>query len=392
MKTGIVVGASEEAIFGIKTAKKMGIKVYAFDGNEKAEGLSFADEKRVLDIRDYHNIVEGLQGIKPDVVIPVPIGRYLISGAALNDFYGLKGISNKAAELCTDKYIFHKRLSERGLRKGKCILITQRTSIKDINFCDVEFPAIVKPRYGSGSRGVVLCNTEKEIKKYFSREEVVEEDYILESAFHGTEYGVDGAIIDGRLHLLLIREKINTGYPARQCIGYIAVTEENEFTKMVYEYLSNVARAIELNHTLFHADIMARNNELFVIEISGRPSGHRLHNIFTPMVTAVNMVEEYLKYSIGKTYSFDVKERKKMMIRFFDFSDCRMEALPSEKEVKELDYVRDYVCNIQCGQWLEKVVDGHSIMRRGYFIVEGISKDDLLKKSDFILNLFQYSS
>ena len=49
-------------------------------------------------------------GYEPITILPVPIGRYLITTGSINDYYKLDGVSYKAADLCTDKLLFHKKL------------------------------------------------------------------------------------------------------------------------------------------------------------------------------------------------------------------------------------------------------------------------------------------
>lgn len=389
MKKGLIIGASSESIFGIETAKKMGINVSAFDGDESAKGLEYAEEAFVTDIRNPKNIIEIIGKEKPDVVIPIPIGRYLISGAAINDYYGLKGISKDAAELCTDKYEFHKKLSEHGLRSGDCVLIEEGMDCTLIDYSIVSYPVILKPRYGSGSRSVGCYSSEAELKDAFKNQKYAGEDFVLESAFEGTEYGIDGAVIDGKLYLVLIREKLLTDFPARQCVGYISITEKNDFTEGMYNYIAKITEILGMNNTIFHADIMYSESEYFAVEISGRPSGHRLHDVFTPLVTGVNMIEQYLKFALDSEYSFEIDKRRKMMIRFFDFSDCEILSIPDEKEIEKLGFVERYECNIKKNQWMQKVVDGHSIMGRGFFIVNGCDKDEMISRSNKVLEMFE---
>ena len=110
-KVALVIGASSESVFAINEAKKAGLKVVAFDGNKDAIGLKLADVSYVVDIRDPKNIIEKLMGeYEPIMILPVPIGRYLITTGSINDYYKLDGVSYKAADLCTDKLLFHKKL------------------------------------------------------------------------------------------------------------------------------------------------------------------------------------------------------------------------------------------------------------------------------------------
>ena len=80
------MGASSESLHALSLARNLGLYTIAMDGNPNAEGLAAADQAIVVDIRDPDALAAALEGTVPDVVIPVPIGRYLISGAALNDY------------------------------------------------------------------------------------------------------------------------------------------------------------------------------------------------------------------------------------------------------------------------------------------------------------------
>lgn len=118
---GIVIGAGSEAIYAIGQAHKLGMKVLAFDGNKDAEGLKYADESFITDIRAPENIYRVIdeKGIRSDdiVVVPVPIGRYLITSGAVNDRYDLPGARRLTTEICTDKWLFPQMLSSVRLRK-----------------------------------------------------------------------------------------------------------------------------------------------------------------------------------------------------------------------------------------------------------------------------------
>ena len=93
MKLALVIGASNESIHAINVAKQKGYTIWAFDQDQNASGFPYADKSYAIDINDTPAIVKQLDGHIPNIILPVPIGRSLISTGKLNDAYNLFGIS-----------------------------------------------------------------------------------------------------------------------------------------------------------------------------------------------------------------------------------------------------------------------------------------------------------
>jgi biotin carboxylase len=392
----VIIGASSEALHTIEKAREQGLWITALDGNPQAEGLGAADEARVVDISDENAVLCALQEIRPDFVLTVPIGRYLTTIGAVNDVLGLPGISREMASLCTDKYRFHSRLSGQGLRPCHCYAgkegekeasaLTDRILSGEL---PLHFPAIVKPRFGSGSRGIHVVSCQKELRE--ALQAASGEEYVLEEWVEGEEYGVDGAVIQGSFQMVLLRYKKNTPMPARQAVAYFSVLPEETFYGQVLEYMKQVTAALGLDECLLHADIIRSKEGPFAIEVSARPSGHNLHNLFTPLCTGVDMAEEYMKHRLGRACCFVPVQTKSMMIHYFDM-EGKVRQVPDRETAasvlaEETKLVR-WECHIREGERLAAVSDGHSLMGRGYFILEGQKKEKLLEAAEHIKSLF----
>ena len=396
MKT-VIIGASEESLHTIEKAKKHGLTVTALDGNPKAAGLEAADIGKVVNISQEDITIQAVKEEQVDFVLTVPIGRYLTTIGAVNDVLNLPGIGKESACFCTDKLRFHQKMAEYHLRNCECYEVTEEMEerqqlleqIKE-NKTPLEFPAILKPRYGSGSRGIYFVTNLDELEN--GLRDTSGEDYILEECMEGEEYGVDGAVIQGRFSMILLRKKENTPPPARQAVAYFSVLPEDRFYQQIKEYLEKTVKALKLTECLFHADIMQTKEGPFAIELSARPSGHNLHNLFTPLCTGVDMAEEYIKYRIGKEYNFCPVTTKQMMIHYFDM-EGKVEWVPDKSYVEEILGITflAWKCNIREGDMLESVSNGHSLMGRGYFVLEGNSETELKKQAKEIKNLFQLS-
>lgn len=379
-----IIGASEEALHTIKKAQELGLEVLAFDGNPEAAGLKAADKGFVADISKEAETIAAIKKEAPDFILTVPIGRYLTTVGAVNDALGLPGIDKKAAALCTDKFLFHEQLAEQGLRNCHCY------PAEDFDFQkELVYPAVLKPRFGSGSRGIYLTNSRKELKDCLAL--TGGEDYLIEECIPGEEYGVDGAVTAEGFQMILLRRKINTPPPARQAVGYLSVipSEENEICSGIFSYMKKVTETLAIKDSLLHADIIWNEKGPFAIEVSARPSGHNLHNLFTPLASGIDMAEEYIKYRMNRKYSFLPRETKKMMIHYFDMEGMVAEIPTKEElEAKLRQSFRAYCCNLKRGEALSPVTTGHSVMGRGYFVLEGKPEEKLLWQAEQVKAAF----
>ena len=258
------------------------------------------------------------------------------------------------------------------------------------------YPVVVKPRFGSGSRGVEIYNSPEELQSRFLDSLPFDEDYVIETCIPGPEFGLDGAFVDGKFSLILLRGKENTPPPYCECVGYYSITETSEnkdFFDKLKTFMQKVGEALGFENNLIHADIIKDNNgNPFLIETSARPSGHNLHNLFTPMASGVDEVVNFLKLAVpalNMKYSFEPTVAKAMMIRYFDFENVRVNSVPEGYELSTRYPLVTWNCNIKPGDILGKVTNGASIMGRGYFCIEAASKEELDKIAREILNEFE---
>lgn len=381
-----IIGASEESLHTIEKAHELGLEVVALDGNPNAAGLKVADIPIVVNISDEEATLDVIKKLGIDFNLTVPIGRYLTTIGYVNDALNLPGISKASAVLCTDKYAFHNTLADNNLRNCHCYLVNKETADSIIDK-ELNYPAILKPRFGSGSRAIHYLAGANDLRNALS--EICDEDFVLEECMDGDEYGFDAAVIDGVFHLILLRKKDNTPLPARQAVAYYSVNPQDSFYKDVYKYCKKIAEVLGLDECLMHGDIIRTSDGPFAVEISARPSGHNLHNLFTPLCTDIDMAEEYIKHRLSRPCTFTPSQTKNMMIHYFD-QEGTVTSVPSREEMSkcaesEDATLVDYVCNIKPGDKLESVSTGHSLMSRGYFIISKASGSPFLKSLTAVL-------
>lgn len=374
---GIVIGAGPESVYSINKAKEYGVIVYAIDGNPSALGLIHADYAETLDISNVDLVFEFVKKHNIDFVIPVAIGRLLTIIGKVNDRFGFKGISYKGALNSVDKLRFHAILSSKNLRNTESYLF-------DGNIKNTKYPVIAKPRFGSGSKGVEEFATREGVLDYLKDADT---DFIIEEKFIGEEIGVDCQMIDGVFNIVLLRMKKNTPPPFMQAISYSSALDidyNGDLHADLQHKLEDAVKAMELNDCLIHVDVLVSKDELFIVELSGRPSGHHLHNKFTIYATGYDMIDNYINYQVNGQSTFNV-ESNNCGIYYFNLKPGVVKSIPGEKDFSQ---TLEYELNIQVNDVIENITNGPQLMSRGYFILEGCSQQDLESKSNKILELF----
>ncbi len=298
-----LLGAGREQLPALRSARSLGLKVVALDGQATAPGLKEADQSFVLDLSDEAEVIELLAKSGISAVIPAPIGRMLTTVGAVNDALGLRGTSAEAARACVDKARFDRVAREAGLRRPHQKVVRNRVEL--LAAVQRLRPCIVKPSHGSGSRGVVAIGNDSDASPLLARHldalppgqlSIVEEEVV------GREVGIDGFVDDGRVHVLLVRDKVLTPRPARQELAFAAPAPlTTRQTEQVESVLQQFVTAIGLQMAPIHADvILCSDGPPVIIEAAPRPSGMFLSDAMVPAVCGIDFLGDSLRAVLGR--------------------------------------------------------------------------------------------
>ena len=105
-----IIGAGMDAVQSMEHAKQLNIVTLALDDRPDAPGFAVADAFHLVDFTKKEDMIELLRREKVDFLMPFVDGEKALVAGAINDALHLPGYSEKAAELCTDRYLFHKQL------------------------------------------------------------------------------------------------------------------------------------------------------------------------------------------------------------------------------------------------------------------------------------------
>lgn len=179
--------------------------------------------------------------------------------------------------------------------------------------CNFEYPLVIKPEDGTGSRGITIIDQEKNIKKaltnalkFSSTGRVIAEKYIA-----GRELSVDVIINRKKSSVLLCRERHKQSFDKDehplQCVATLCPAQISvEESKKIREATEKISKAFNLvNGVMLVQGILDEKGSFKVIEVAGRVSGGPGGFYAVKNKTGIDLIDYFID-----CYLAEAKEKK----------------------------------------------------------------------------------
>ncbi|GAB3212452.1 ATP-grasp domain-containing protein [Marinactinospora thermotolerans] len=216
--------------------RRQGYRVVATDIDPSAPGLYLSDRGYLVPPGDTDDYLPEIRGIclKENAAALIPlVDEELITVTELED----EGVAVLAPRrdfisTCLDKLVLMERLEAAGIPIPATRTATEWTD-------DLEFPVVVKPRSGRGSRGVAVCGSAAEVRRLINDGPYSAGDLIIQERITGPEYTVSVVVWrDGRVQAVVSKEVI-----LKRGVTKFAVTRRDERVSEVCREVQRVLRA-----------------------------------------------------------------------------------------------------------------------------------------------------
>src|SRR5699024_7648535 len=181
-------------------------------------------------------------------------------------------------------------------------LVSEVETLKEIQ-SEIEYPCICKPIDSSGSRGVILVESQNQLEKSveysltYSNEKAV----LIQEFMVGTEVSVEGIVNNGKVNILSITDKITTGAPHFVELGH---SQPSHLDKTVQQQIKNVTKkaikSLQINTGPIHVEIMMTKKGPKIIEVGARMAGDFISTHLVHYSTGVDFLEKVIKLACGK--------------------------------------------------------------------------------------------
>lgn len=323
MKYILILGASQDQLFIIKTAQNMGIGTVVVDANKDAPGLNIADYSATIDFSNISAVlsfIDDLQNNGVDVCGVSTMGSdvpHIVSEIS-NHFHWI-GPSTSTAELATNKYYMKKHLQSADIPVPRYSIVKNKGDIlQRWNEWKCK-KIIIKPTDRAGSRGVHLLSFRDDIEKAFANSysnslinQVIAEEYI-----DGLQISTESILFDGLVETPGFADREYVGmdsfYPqVMENGGWVPTNLCNDTEETVKQLVEDAAKIMGIHSGVAKGDVVIDSQKgPMIIEIAARLSGGDFCESLVPIGTGVNYVEEVIRIAIGQKPLWD-----KLMPRF----------------------------------------------------------------------------
>ncbi len=298
----LIQGAGRGHLGLISTCKKLGVRTIVTGLRGNYPCIPLADKFVECDIRDKEAILEIARRENVDGIIICCSDTGLETVGYVNDRMGFKGISELAAQLCSDKLRMKEKLVSGGVRTARFLSVMTAEDI-DRASSTLAFPMILKATDLQGSRGIFIVNSADELHDAYERVcKLSRNPYcVLEEFIAGNEFGVQAFVADGEILFVLPHGDETVRCGTNVPVGHFMPLSMNyELKSDTIKQVTQAIRALQLDNCAVNVDLIERDNEAFIIELTGRVGANCLPEL-TGNYLGLDYYEMILSAALGES-------------------------------------------------------------------------------------------
>ena len=346
MKKILIIGAGFLQDFVIQKAKDMGYETHTVDANPNAVGFLHADKYAVINIVDEKSCLEYGKQEKIDGVITAATDYGVLTASYIAEHMGLPGLKYEVAKLVKNKYKVRKCLYEHQVDDTEqAYEVDENTNIDELSEV-LNYPVMVKPCDGSGSRGASRVDSPKELCeacKYAMNGSITHRAEI-ETFIMGEEYGAESLLVNGEVHVLAIMKKWMTEPPYYAELGHaIPCGLPAEIELKAKECVSNAIKALGINFGSVNMDMLiTKDGKVSIIDIGARMGGNMIGSFIVPYGTGVDYVGAMIQNAVGDPVDLSIHDHCAVATKLLAFDNGIVNNLPNIKAIEDKYSVEIY--------------------------------------------------
>lgn len=375
----MIVGASVLQLPAILKAKEMGLHVAVVDFNPRVIGIQYANKYYNASTMDEEAVLKAAEDYLPDGIMTLATDMPMRGVAKVAEHLGLPGISYDTAVKATDKFEMIKAFKAHEVASPWFFTVDTLDELKVLGK-QLSYPCIMKPTDNAGSHGVVLANCFDDLlREYeYSRESARHGKVIIEEYLQGCEVSVEVMVVNGKVNILQITDKLTTGSPHFVEMGHSQPSRNPAATQQAISELAiKACQSVGINQGPAHVEMMVTNRGPVMIELGARMGGDNITTHLVPLSTGIDMVSSTIKVALGEQPDIEPMLHCGSAIRYFEVPFGTIKSIEGMEEAKKIPGVKQLTFTKEVGE--ESTPIHCSNDRIGFVIAQGETAEDAVR-------------
>lgn len=310
------LGAGRDQMLLLRAIKNEGHRAAAVDIRSDAEGVSLCDSFKAYSNRDVEAVTAYARWLGVSAIM-VAGSEVADVGACASHALGLHGISIAAAIACKDKLWQKQVLMAAGVPCTAPTLVYNGAAktLFDQFGCKV----VVKPRKGSGSRGVTYVDNPMELSAAILNAETIHPDALMEAYCPGPQLSVESLVYDGICTTPCVVDRwYPPGRPVFNEVGGSWPSDHD--TAEVHGVMALAAKALGIHQGTLKADMVVTEDGPKIIECTPRLSGGPLATVLYEG-SGFDFLRKAVRIALGGHPGMDTWIRRKPVAFLQDWTE-----------------------------------------------------------------------
>lgn len=303
--TLLVLGAGVHQEPYLRRAHQEGIRTLAVDADKDAPGAASADMFVEFPLRNHlseHEIDALLSLFPREAISGVLVAgvELAVLGSRICHRLNAPGISEQTAIRSTDKLLRLQTLAASGALVPRYAKVTS-----------MGLPAgfegsrsVLKPRYGSGSRGVAIIDSERDLETALNEAIRVagSNNVYIEEFIDGVEYSVEAFMVNGEPYTFCAARRDMEVTEQGTVVDWGSATDPSDpMIPRLVVALQNAAQAIGLGTGPTKADLLVTEGQVAVLEVAARSAP--LAPLIAEQIAGFDAVGIQIAFALGEPLS-----------------------------------------------------------------------------------------
>lgn len=378
-------------IHSIRQIQAMGHRVYVVDKNPNAPAFPMADGYAPIDLMDTEGIMNYAREIGADAILAVNEAGVLAAAIA-SETLGLRNLPVEVAHRALDKGLMRQAWQTANLSQPEFVIVEKVEDVPDA-VEKIGYPVILKPTRNWGSRGISKADSPDELAwsmDFVAQHQRNGSNIIVEQFIAGTEMTIEGLVQNGQVSVLAKSDKEHQPHPRfRVAMGLNYPANFSEVILAKTDVLmAQAIQALGVNNAAFHAEVMVRDEAVYLVEMGARPGGGHIFGQIVEAASGVVMPQALTQILLGEATDITAKHQRGACYRFFAPQPGIFISAIGVEEARALEGVLDFGFDMNRGTVVHPI-EGDAD-RPGYCVTTGTSRAEAMQIADEAVATMRY--